>query len=97
MRRTLFVLAAALGATFSGPALADHLNIKVEGLTVNGADVTFPSVLIDKDGFIVLHEVQNGDIVLPQSIGHAAVSAGTTENVTVTPTSPLKKAASTTP
>jgi hypothetical protein len=53
-------------------------------VTVEGADVTFPSVLIDKDGFVVLHQVKDGKIVLPQSIGHTAVSAGTTEDVKVT-------------
>ena len=84
MKKMTYLLAAGLGAALSGPALADHLNIAVEGVTVQGADVTFPSVLIDKDGFVVLHQVENGEIVLPQSIGHTAVSAGTTENVKVT-------------
>jgi hypothetical protein len=90
MKRTTYLLAAGLGAVLSGPALADHLNIAVEGVKVDGASVTFPSVLIDKDGFVVLHQVENGEIVLPAAIGHAAVPTGTTENVTVTADMPLE-------
>jgi hypothetical protein len=91
MKKTFYLLAAGLGAALSGPALADHLNIAVEGVTVEGSDVTFPSVLIDKDGFVVLHQVENGEIVLPQSIGHAAVAAGTTENVKLTADTALEE------
>ena len=68
---------------FAGPALADHLNIPVEGISVDGSTVTFPSVLIDKDGFVVVHAMENGAPVLPGNVGHTAVKAGTTENVAV--------------
>ena len=89
MKKT-FLLAAGLGAILSGPAMADHLNIAVEGVKVDGVNVTFPSVLIDKDGFLVLHPVENGEVVQPASVGHVAVPAGTTENVTVITDMPLQ-------
>ena len=91
MKSAKCLLAAILGLALAGPAMADHLNIATDGITVDGADVTFPSVLIDMDGFVVLHEVENGEIVLPDAIGHAAVSAGTTENVTLTADMPLEE------
>ncbi|MBL0933223.1 hypothetical protein [Aliihoeflea sp. 2WW] len=64
-------------------AHADHLNIDVEGATIEGNSVVFPSVKIDKDGYVVIHAVENGEPVIPASIGHTAVSAGDSENVSV--------------
>lgn len=75
-------LVAALAAG-SGIALADHVNVAVEGVTAADGSVTFPSVRIDKDGFVVVHATKDGAPVLPGSVGHAPVKAGTTENVMV--------------
>ncbi|WP_181703161.1 DUF7282 domain-containing protein [Chthonobacter albigriseus] len=75
------VLAAATG--FAGPALADHVNVSVDKVTAADGTVTFGSVKIDKDGFIVVHAVKDGAPVLPGNVGHAPVKAGTTENVAV--------------
>jgi hypothetical protein len=88
MTKTRILLAAAALA-FATPAAADHLNIEAEGVAVDGAMVTFPSVKIDKDGFLVLHAVQGGEVVVPASIGHVMVPAGTTMDVTVTADYPL--------
>ena len=89
MRKTLTLLAisAALGAT---PALADHLNLDVDGVKIDGAKVWIPSALIDKPGFVVLHAVVDGQVVVPASIGNAYIEAGTTENVEITADYPLK-------
>ena len=84
MKRNLAILAIAAGALAATPALADHLNITTEGVTTNGAVVVVPSVLIDQPGFIVIHEVLDGQVVVPQSIGNAYLEAGTTENVEIT-------------
>lgn len=64
-------------------AHADHLNIDVEGATIEGNSVVFPAVKIDKDGYVVIHAVESGEAVIPVSIGHTAVSAGDSENVSV--------------
>lgn len=64
-------------------AYADHLNIDVEGATIEGNSVVFPAVKIDKDGYVVIHAVESGEAVIPASIGHTAVPAGDSENVAV--------------
>jgi hypothetical protein len=64
-------------------AHADHLNIDVEGATIEGNSVVFPAVKIDKDGYVVIHAVESGEAVIPASIGHTAVPAGDSENVSV--------------
>lgn len=80
----IFALAAVgLGAA-AGPALADHLNITTEGIWNRGAAVIVPSVTIDQPGFIVIHAVVDGQVVVPASIGHTYLHAGTTENVDIT-------------
>lgn len=68
-----------------GPAVAhaDHLDIDVEGATIEGNSVVFPAVKIDKDGYVVIHAVESGEAVIPASIGHTAVPAGDSENVSV--------------
>jgi hypothetical protein len=45
--------------------------------------VTIDSVTATADGFVVIHEVIDGQVQAPQSIGHAPVKAGTTGNVPV--------------
>lgn len=80
---TSLALAAATTVAAAGIAQADHLNIDVAGATIDGDAVEFPSVLIDQDGYVVIHAVEDGAPVLPGSIGHTAVAAGTTEDVSV--------------
>ena len=79
-------LKAALATSFlviPGIAHADHLNIDVDGAMIEGTSVVFPAVKIDKDGYVVIHAVENGNVVLPGSIGHTAVEAGDSEDVAV--------------
>ena len=85
MKKSTIAAAALVAATLAstGLARAEHLNIAVDGATVDGDAIVFPSVLIDMDGYVVVHAVQDGEPVLPASIGHVAVPAGTTENVSV--------------
>ncbi|MCO6389375.1 hypothetical protein [Aliihoeflea sp. 40Bstr573] len=70
-------------AAMPAVAHADHLNIDVEGATIEGNSVVFPAVKIDKDGYVVIHAVEGGEPVIPASIGHTAVPAGDSENVSV--------------
>lgn len=88
--RKLAILALAASALGATPALADHLNLDVNAVKTDGATITFPSALIDKNGFVVIHEVVNGNVVVPASIGNTFIEAGTTENVVVTAEYPLK-------
>lgn len=76
---------ALVTATAAMPAVAhaDHLNIDVEGAMIEGNSVVFPAVKIDKDGYVVIHAVEGGEAVIPASIGHTAVPAGDSENVSV--------------
>lgn len=83
MFRTLILASAAALLVSAGPALADHLNVDAENATMAGNSVTFPSVKIDKPGFIVLHAVRDGQVVVPGSVGHTMVEAGTTSDVVV--------------
>ncbi|WP_099868089.1 DUF7282 domain-containing protein [Pararhizobium haloflavum] len=78
------ILAAATASlAVGGIAYADHLNIDVDGATIEDGAVVFPSVKIDQDGYVVIHAVEDGEPVVPASIGHTAVAAGDSENVTV--------------
>jgi hypothetical protein len=56
-------------------AADDH---KAEGNTVVVGQVTMP-----EDGFVVIHSVQDGKPMAPQSIGHTAVKAGKNSDVRV--------------
>ena len=80
---TLIAITASAAIVIASPALAKHLNVAVEGAKIEGNAVVFPSVLIDKDGYVVIHEVKDGKPVIPGSIGHTALKAGTMENVSV--------------
>ena len=76
-------LGLAVSIAASGYAYADHLNIDVEGAKIEGDSIVFPAVKIDKDGYVVIHAVEGGNPVIPASIGHTAVPAGDSENVSV--------------
>ena len=82
-RISSIAIGLAIVASSAGFAYADHLNIDVEGAKIEDGAIVFPSVLIDKDGYVVIHAVENGQPAIPASIGHTAVPAGTTENVSV--------------
>lgn len=83
IRMTSVAIGLALAASGAGIAHADHLNIDVDGAKIENGAIVFPSVRIDKDGYVVIHAVENGEAVIPASIGHTAVHTGTTENVSV--------------
>ncbi len=93
LKRNLIALSVAAAGLVAGPALADHLNITTDGIMVDGDMVTIPSVLIDEPGFVVIHEVLDGAPVVPASIGHAYVEAGTTENLEIMTDYPLEDGA----
>lgn len=93
LTRILAISSFAAASFIAAPAFADHLNIEADGIMVDGSTVTVPSILIDKPGFVVIHEVLDGAPVVPASIGHVYIEAGTTENVAVTTDYPLKDGA----
>lgn len=57
--------------------------IDLDGVTTEGSTITIPSVTLAEDGFVVIHTVLDDQPVVPESIGHAMVSAGKHENVAV--------------
>ena len=90
MRMLVVTAMLAASALSAAPALADHLNLDLDGVKTDGAMITIPSAMIDKPGFVVIHAVVGGDVVVPASIGHAYIDTGTTENVSITADYPLK-------
>jgi hypothetical protein len=74
-------LVAALPILFAAPALA-HQTIKPAAQSA-GNTVTAKSVTIAKDGFLVIHAMKDGKPVVPASLGHVALKAGTTRNVVI--------------
>lgn len=74
------ILVSLAGTTYS---YADHLNIDVDAASIEDGAIVFPAVKIDKDGYVVIHAVENGQPVLPTSIGHTAVTAGDSQDVVV--------------
>lgn len=57
--------------------------VDASGTTSEGNTITVPSVTLPQSGFVVVHAMLDGQPVVPASIGHTAVEAGTTENVSV--------------
>lgn len=83
MKRIAIAAAVATAALSAGAAQAEHLNIAVEGATFKGDTITFPSVLMDKPGWLVIHAVENGAPVVPGSEGHVWLPAGESRDVSV--------------
>jgi hypothetical protein len=63
--------------------------IVTAGIVFDGARVTFPSVTSSDNGYLVLHAMKDGKVVVPDSIGHVAINAGANTAVTVTADYPL--------
>jgi len=81
MNKLLMTTAAtllALGSTAFANNMVDTAGVKVEGKTA-----TFAKVSSDKGGYLVLHEVKDGAPVVPGSIGHVAIPAGESTDVSV--------------
>ena len=81
MNKLLMTTAAtllALGSSAFAENMVDTAGVKVEGKTA-----TFAKVSSDKGGYLVLHEVKDGAPVVPGSIGHVAIPAGESTDVSV--------------
>lgn len=80
------MLAAAGGASLlalGSAATAQELDVSTAGSRIEGNSVIFSSVMIDQDGYIVVHAVENGSPVVPGSLGSTAVAAGQNADVAV--------------
>ena len=77
------LLAASTALTLvTGPAMAQEM--MSQGMTGTGNAVVFPEITMTAPGYVVIHEVDaDGNPVVPASIGHAALAAGSNTNVTV--------------
>ncbi|MGZ9811850.1 DUF7282 domain-containing protein [Pseudoroseicyclus sp. H15] len=88
-----FTQAAALSISASVlasvAAAQDTPMIMVDGVTATTTEITVPEVMLDQPGFVVVHEMVDGAPVVPASIGHAYVEAGTTDGVMVDLDKPL--------
>jgi hypothetical protein len=82
--------AAAAGLAIGGlvllaaPTFAAEASLSVSNQMMMGKTVTIENVDIPQDGFVVIHAATaEGKPVVPGSIGHTAVKAGSNQNVTV--------------
>ncbi|EAU42644.1 hypothetical protein FP2506_07381 [Fulvimarina pelagi HTCC2506] len=80
--KTLMTTTAGMLVAFGTAAFAQ--SIDVNGAVAQGSSVTLPSVTATSAGYLVIHQVQDGQPVVPQSIGHTAVMAGENADVSVT-------------
>jgi hypothetical protein len=80
MKLLKIALTAALPLGLAGVAMADEIMVAPQPA---GNTLTVSAVTIAYDGWLVIHAIKNGKPVLPASIGHVAVKAGTTQNVVV--------------
>ena len=94
MTKYLMTTAAALtlvaGAAYAQNVI-DTAGVIVDtgGVTSTGSAITFGHVMADKDGYLVLHEVKDGKVVAPASVGHTAIKAGDNPTVTIDSAVPL--------
>lgn len=89
MTRTLLA-SAATAALFASSAAAQTQNsIDTSDVMIDGDQVTFSNVTAAEAGYVVIHTTLDGEVVVPQSIGSAAIAAGENADVTVTTDYPL--------
>jgi len=73
-------LLAALPLAFAAPALSQMIMV---GDQQAGNTVTVEEVTLEADGFLVVHAMKDGKPVVPASLGHIALKAGTHKNVVI--------------
>mgnify|MGYP005993784807 CR=1 FL=1 len=78
LKRT--IISAAVPVILATSAIADEITTSEQPA---GKSLTVETVTIANDGWLVIHAIADGKPVVPASIGHTAVKAGTTENVVV--------------
>ncbi|NDV01753.1 DUF7282 domain-containing protein [Pseudoroseicyclus tamaricis] len=88
---TLAALTAGASALAGAAAAQDDMMpmIMVQGVTASSNQIIVPEVMVDEPGFIVVHRMEDGAPVVPQSIGHAYVDAGTSDDVVIDLDEPL--------
>ncbi len=80
MKFAKIALLAALPMGFGLAANADEIMATAQPA---GKSVTIESLTITGDGWLVIHAIKDGKPVVPGSIGHVAVRAGTNKDVVV--------------
>ncbi len=84
---SLAALAVTTGAAFAAAHAPNGLETQKQELS---HAVVVKSVTAAADGWVVIHAMKDGKPVVPASIGHTYVKAGTTENVYVPLTGPYE-------
>lgn len=79
---------AAAASLIAGAAAAQDM-ISTDGAMISGETITFANVEAAQDGYLVIHAVNDGEVVVPASIGHTAVMAGVNEAVVISTDYPL--------
>lgn len=74
------MLAASTGMAVAGSHSANTLDTAEQELSHS---VVVKSVTAAADGFVVIHAMKDGKPVVPDSIGHTYIKAGTTKDVYV--------------
>ena len=87
MKTRTLMAATAITALTAGAALAQDAmqdDMMMDGMMMSGTTVTFPQIDVAQDGYVVIHETNaDGSPVVPASIAHAPIMAGTNSNVVV--------------
>ena len=79
-------------AASAPPPAGPKAELVVADQAVRRGTVTIDKVMMEQDGFVVIHETSaDGKPVAPGSIGYAAVKKGTAEKVTVRLSKRVKK------
>ena len=81
------LLIATLPFGFAGAAMADEITVEEQP---SGDTLAVDSVTIAEDGWLVVHAMKDGKPVVPASLGHIAVKAGTTTDIVVPLTTPTQ-------
>lgn len=76
------VLAGLVAAVVSAPAFAENL-LSADAVTVSGNVITVASVTAAANGFVVVHAVENGQVVAPASVANAPVVAGENMDIVI--------------
>ena len=80
MKLAKTALLAALPLAFATQAFGQMIMV---GNQMAGKTVTVEEVTLEADGFLVVHAMKDGKPVVPASLGHVALKAGTHKNVVI--------------
>ncbi|KAF0676263.1 DUF7282 domain-containing protein [Profundibacterium mesophilum] len=80
---TRFTTATAILAALTASAASAQTMINTDGASFKGSTVRFQNIEAPNKGYLVIHATENGEAVVPGSLGHAMLEAGTNDEVRI--------------